>query len=56
MRPTDGTILWERPTSTYVDLAVGYGNVYVVDDKSVITAIDERTSSIAWEQRGPVQA
>ncbi len=51
MRPSDGTVLWERATSTYVDLATGYGNVYVVDDKSVITAIDERTSSIAWEQR-----
>ena len=52
MRPSDGTVLWQRDTSTYVDLAEGYGNVYVVDDKSVITAIDERTSSVAWEQRG----
>ncbi len=56
MRPSDGTELWERDTSTYVDLAVGYGNVYVVDDKSVITAIDQRTSSVAWEQKRAVQA
>jgi outer membrane protein assembly factor BamB len=51
LRPSDGTQLWERDTSTYVDLAVGYGNVYVVDDKSIITAIDQRTSTVAWEQK-----
>jgi outer membrane protein assembly factor BamB len=51
IRPSDGTVLWERDASTYVDVAQGYGNVYVVDDKSVITAIDQRTSSVAWEQR-----
>jgi outer membrane protein assembly factor BamB len=50
LRPTDGTALWERDASTYVDLAEGYGNVYVVDDKGVIAAIDQRTSSVAWEQ------
>ncbi len=51
IRPSDGTALWERDTSTYVDLAQGDGNVYVVNDQSVITAIDQRTSSVAWEQR-----
>ena len=43
IRPSDGTVLWERDASSYVDLAQGYGNVYVVDDNSVITAIDQRT-------------
>ena len=51
IRPSDGTVLWEHDASSYVDLAQGSGNVYVVDDKSVITAIDQRTSSVAWEQR-----
>jgi outer membrane protein assembly factor BamB len=51
LRPTDGTALWERDTSTYLDLAQGYGNVYVVDDKSVISAVDQRSSNLAWEQR-----
>jgi outer membrane protein assembly factor BamB len=51
IRPSDGTVLWEHDASSYVDLAQGTGNVYVVDDKSVITAIDQRTSSVAWEQR-----
>jgi outer membrane protein assembly factor BamB len=51
IRPSDGTALWERDASTYVDLGEGGGRVYVVDDKSVITAYDERTSTVAWEQR-----
>ncbi len=51
IRPSDGSVLWERDTSSFVDLAHGYGNIYVVDDDSVITAIDQRTSSVAWEQR-----
>ncbi len=51
IRPADGTVLWERDTSSFVDLAQGYGNIYVVDADSVITAIDQRTSSVSWEQR-----
>ncbi len=51
LRPADGSVLWERDSSTYLDLAEGYGNVYVVDEKSVITAVDQRSSSVAWEQR-----
>lgn len=52
LRPGDGTEMWERDTSSYLDLAEGYGNVYVVDDKGVITAIDQQTATVAWEQRG----
>ena len=51
LRPTDGTVLWERDASSYVDLAQGGGNIYVVDADGVITAIDQRTSGVAWEQR-----
>jgi len=51
LRPSDGTELWERETSSYLDLAEGYGNVYVVDDKGIITAIDQQTATVAWEQR-----
>jgi len=52
LRPSDGAVLWERDTSTSVDLAEGWGHVYVVDDKDVITAIDQRSADVAWEQRG----
>lgn len=51
MRPTDGTELWERESSSYLDLAGGYGNVYVVDEKGVITAFDQQSATVAWEQR-----
>ena len=51
IRPSDGTVLWEKDASSYVGLSQGAGNVYVVDENSVITAIDQRTSSVAWEQR-----
>ena len=43
-------VLWERDTSSFVDLAHGFGHIYVVDD-SVVTAIDQRTSTVAWQQR-----
>lgn len=51
LRPADGTELWEREASSYLDLAEGYGNVYVVDEKGIVTAIDQQTASVAWEQR-----
>ncbi len=51
IRPSDGAVLWERDTSSYVDLAHGFGHIYVVDDNSVVTAIDQRTSTVAWQQR-----
>jgi outer membrane protein assembly factor BamB len=51
MRPNDGTVMWERESSTSVDLAEGWGHVYVVDDEGTVTAIDQRTADVAWEQK-----
>ena len=47
-RRSDGTPFWERETSSFVDLARGYEQVYVVDDDSHITAVDETTTEVAW--------
>ncbi len=52
LRPADGSVFWERETSTSVDLAGGLGQVYVVDDKDVIHALEQRTGTVVWEQRG----
>lgn len=52
MRPNDGSVLWERDASSYRDLAEGYGQVYVVDDLDIVTAIDKRTSDVVWTQTG----
>jgi outer membrane protein assembly factor BamB len=51
LRVIDGNALWERDISSYLDLAAGYGQVYVVDDQDVIRAFDQNTSEQAWEQR-----
>ena len=50
LRPADGQVLWERDMSSYLDLAQGLGNVYVIDDKDTVWAIDQRTSDVVWEQ------
>jgi len=46
----DGRPLWEHEISTFLDLATGYGQVYVVDDKDVISAIDQSTGEVTWTQ------
>ena len=48
LRPSDGSVIWERDTSSYRDLAEGYGHVYVVDDLDIVTAIDKRSSDVVW--------
>ena len=50
MRLEDGAVLWEKETSCYLDLAEGYGQVYVVDATGVITAIDQETAEVVWKQ------
>ncbi|NJN51392.1 MAG: PQQ-binding-like beta-propeller repeat protein [Gammaproteobacteria bacterium] len=44
-------MIWERDTSTSVDLAQGRGHVYLVDDKDTVTALDQRTGNVVWEQK-----
>ena len=51
LRTSDGSVLWEHETSTSVDLAESFGHVYVVNQDDVVTAIDERTADVAWEQK-----
>ncbi len=50
LRQADGTPLWERDISSFLDLAEGYGQIYVVSDIDEITAIDRESAEIAWEQ------
>ncbi|MDA1074256.1 MAG: outer membrane protein assembly factor BamB [Proteobacteria bacterium] len=50
MRASDGTVLWEKEASTYLDLVEGYGHIYIVDDIDVITAIDQQTAEVIWVQ------
>jgi len=48
IRREDGRGLWELETSSFLDLASGYGQVYVVDEKDTVTAIDLESAEEAW--------
>jgi outer membrane protein assembly factor BamB len=52
LRPQDGSVLWEREASTYLDLAEGLGQIYLVDADDVVKAVNQRTGDLVWEQRG----
>ena len=50
LRRADGAMLWEHDVSSFLDLDQGYGQVYVVSDNDVITAIDQQSAEVAWTQ------
>ena len=50
LRLRDGRPLWEKVISSYHDMALGQGNVYVVDNDDVVRAIDRQSSDVVWEQ------
>lgn len=52
LRRDDGSPLWERDHSSFLDLAQGYSQLYVIDEKDVITAVDSTTSETNWTQEG----
>jgi outer membrane protein assembly factor BamB len=52
LRRTDGAMLWEMDVSSFLDLAEGYGQIYVVDDGDVVTAVDQQSAEIVWQQPG----
>ena len=46
----DGSPRWEQDISTYLDLARGYSQIYVIDEEDIISAIDENTGEVVWTQ------
>jgi outer membrane protein assembly factor BamB len=50
LRSADGQMLWEMDVSSFLDLAEGYGQVYVVSDDDVVTAIDQQSAEVVWQQ------
>ena len=52
LRRADGNALWQLEHSSYLDLALGYGHVYVVDETDAVIAIDEQTAREVWRQEG----
>jgi len=49
VRRADGRGLWEKETSSYLNLAEGYGQVYVIDEDDKIVAFDQESAEEAWE-------
>ena len=50
LRRADGAMLWEHDVSSFLDLGEGYGQIYVVSDDDVVTAIDQQSAEVVWQQ------
>ncbi len=50
IRRSDGQRLWEMDLSSHLDIAEGYGQIYVVNDKDAILAIDQQSAEEVWRQ------
>ena len=46
----DGRPLWEQELSSYLDLTVGYGQIYAVGSDDSVTAVDQETGEVSWTQ------
>ncbi|MCZ6657153.1 MAG: outer membrane protein assembly factor BamB [Gammaproteobacteria bacterium] len=50
MRRSDGSPIWQRKHSSFLDLSEGYGQIYVVDETDLIIAIDQQNAEETWSQ------
>ena len=48
----DGSVVWEMEASSHLDLAEGYGQIYVVGSDDVVTAVGQTNAAVVWEQAG----
>ena len=48
LRREDGAAVWEHPVSSFLDLAEGYGQIYIVSDGDIIEAIDQQSGDVSW--------
>ena len=51
-RRSDGAPMWEQEASSFLDMAEGYGQVYVVQDDDTVRAVDQLDAGVVWEQVG----
>lgn len=50
LQPNDGAMVWELPASTHLDLAEGYGHIYLIDENDSVHAIGQRDAALVWRQ------
>lgn len=48
IRRSDGRALWEKESSSFLDLTTGYGQIYVIDEEDKIVAVDQESTEEAW--------
>ena len=48
----DGQVVWDMEASSHLDLAEGYGHIYIVGTDDVVTAVGQDSATVAWEQDG----
>jgi outer membrane protein assembly factor BamB len=46
----EGRPMWEQELSGYLDMAQGYGQLYVVDADDTVSAIDKASGEVNWQQ------
>ncbi len=46
----DGRPRWEKDTSSFLNMAEGYGQIYIVDEEDTIVAIDQNSGEVVWQQ------
>ncbi len=52
LRREDGQALWEIDESSFLNLAEGYGQIYVVSEDDTVAAVDMQTAEVIWQQDG----
>ncbi|MBX3706498.1 MAG: outer membrane protein assembly factor BamB [Pseudomonadales bacterium] len=52
LRATDGALLWEQELSSFLDLAAGFRQVFVVDQIDTVLAYDQQSAERLWSQEG----
>ena len=52
IRRADGRPLWERDASSFLNMAVGLGQLYFIDEEDKILAIDQESAEDSWQQEG----
>lgn len=45
----DGRPRWEADVSSFLNLAQGYGQVYAVEEKDTVTALDQERGEVTWQ-------
>ena len=52
LRASDGSLLWEREIGSFLDLAEGYDQIYVINGDDEVIAVDRRSADEVWRQAG----